>query len=100
MPRAYGTLPFLQDGNAEGFFTASNTRMRHPASCRNRATYGFACDGLHLQEGSHFGKVRQESLGTKLDAFCHSFHSSIYSAINFQPPRRSSKRSSGSTPAP
>jgi hypothetical protein len=28
MPRAYGRLLFLQDGNSEGFFTASNRRMR------------------------------------------------------------------------
>jgi hypothetical protein len=32
MPRAYGRLLFLQDGNSEGFFTASNRRDAAPAN--------------------------------------------------------------------
>jgi hypothetical protein len=41
MPRAYGTLLFLQDGNSEGFFTAS-FQMYGPEYAAEQATVAQA----------------------------------------------------------
>src|SRR5208282_2912642 len=59
MPRAYGRLLFLQDGNSEGFCTASVLELQRSGECAVRANQDVATDGGKKSDPMPFGRCQR-----------------------------------------